>query len=130
VETISVAHNVEQPSHLILQLESRPPKVTIEVQKGEAVVIGKAVPRLIKLAGKGSQNQRGFSEEPVESQGVNGRLTETNEPPNGPSGGQASDEQVEGDTPAEPDQYDSSDDAEFLSCDEYSSEHFEDVTEA
>ncbi|KAK5042866.1 hypothetical protein LTR84_012431 [Exophiala bonariae] len=117
--------------NMALQLMSRSRRVTIDVKKGEAVVIGKAGPRLIKPAGKASQKPgRRRLEDPVETQSIKRRLSEINEPPNGTPSGQASDERVEDDTATEPEQFNSSDDAEYLSCDEYSSVPFEDDSEA
>ena len=105
--------------NMALQLEPTVPKVIIEVKKGEAVVIGKAVTKLRKSAERDSQILgRMHSNGPVESQGVSGRLSETSELPNGGPSGQASHGEAECDATAEPEESDSSDDAEYLSCDD------------
>ena len=93
---------------MALQLKPTAPKVIIEVKNGEAVVIGKAVTKPKWMHSKG----------PVESHGVNGRLSETSELPNGGPSGQASHGEAECDATAEPKESDSSDDTEYLSCDE------------
>jgi hypothetical protein len=105
--------------NMALQLKPTAPKVIIEVKKGEAVVIGKAVTKLKKPAGRGFQiPEQMHSKGPVKSQGVIGRLSERSELPNGGPSGQASHGKAECDAAAESEESDSSDGAEYLSCDE------------
>jgi hypothetical protein len=98
--------------NMALQLEPTAPKVIIEVNKGEAVVIGKTVTKLKKVVARMHSNG------PVESQGTSGRLSERSELQNGGPSGQASHEEAERDVAAESEEFDSSDGAEYLSCDE------------
>lgn len=94
-------------------------KVIIEVKKGEAVVIGKVVIKLRKSAKRGSQIlERMHSNGPVESQGASKRLSEISELSNEGLSGQASYGEAECDVTAEPEESDSLDDAEYLSCDD------------
>lgn len=98
--------------NMALQLKPTAPRVIIEVKEGEAVVIGKLEKKLEKVAGSGSQNME------------QGRLSETSKLPNGCPTGQASHRESEGDAPVEPEEPGSSD-VEYLSCDEYPSESFQ-----
>jgi hypothetical protein len=102
---------------LALQLQPMPPKLILEVKQGEAVVIGKAVTKLKKATKKGFKLlERRRSIGLVESQGASGFFSETRNP-NGP-GGQVPHREAEPDAHTELEESDSSDDAEYLSCEE------------
>ncbi|XTI83928.1 hypothetical protein V2W45_1327221 [Cenococcum geophilum] len=105
--------------NMALQLKSTAPRVIIEGEEGEAVVIGKAVTKLKKPAGNGFQvSKRRRSEGSVEPQGVSGRLSEASELPNRDPSEEIFHGGAECNAAAEPEECDSSDDAEYLSCDE------------
>ncbi|PVH67907.1 hypothetical protein DL98DRAFT_523065 [Cadophora sp. DSE1049] len=105
--------------NIALQLEPTAPKVIIEVKKGEAVVIGKAVTRLKKAVQRDFEiPERMHANGPIESRRASGRLFDPSELPNGDPSGQASHEEAERDAAANSEESDSSDGAEYLSCDE------------
>jgi len=108
--------------NMALQLKSTAPRVIIEGKEGEAAVIGKAVTKLKKRAEKPEKDfqisKRRRLDGSVEPQGVRRGLTGVGELLNGGSSEETFHEGAECDGVAEPEECDSLDDAEYLSCDE------------
>jgi hypothetical protein len=91
----------------------------IEVKKGEAVVIGKAVTRLKKAMQRDFEMpERIHANSSVQSRRASGHLFDLSELPNGDPSGQASHKEARHDAAANSEESDSSDRAEYLSCDE------------
>lgn len=105
--------------NMALQLKSTAPRVIIEGKEGEAVVIGKVVTKLKRPASNGFQVSKWRRlEGSVELQRVSVRLSEASELPNGDPSENAFHGRAECNAATEPEECDSSDDAEYLSCDE------------